>query len=466
MANRHIGFTETVLRDAQQSLIATRMPFSEMEPILSKLDAAGYHSLECWGGATFDVCMRFLNEDPWERLRKLKAGLPNTKLQMLLRGQNILGYKHYPDDIVRRFVKAAVKNGIDIIRIFDALNDVDNLKVAIETAVESGAEASGAISYTTSPVHTREMYVNLAKEMVNMGCQSICIKDMAGILTPANAYGLVSALKDALPSNVPVIMHTHSTAGMAFMTYMKGIEAGADVIDTAISPFSGGTSQPTTESLHVALTQLGYETGLDEPTLYEIADYFKGVRAKFIEDGTLNPISMGTDTQCLNYQIPGGMLSNLLSQLKSLNASDKFDEALLETPRVREDLGFPPLVTPTSQLVGTQAVQNVLAGERYKNVGAEVRAYCRGEYGRTPAPINPEIQKLILGDEKPIEGRFAATLPSDTFEKTAEELGETARCEEDVLSYIAFPPVAEKFFEQRKADEEKVAKYSIEKIED
>ena len=466
MANRHIGFTETVLRDAQQSLIATRMPFSEMEPILSKLDAAGYHSLECWGGATFDVCMRFLNEDPWERLRKLKAGLPNTKLQMLLRGQNILGYKHYPDDIVRRFVKAAVKNGIDIIRIFDALNDVDNLKVAIETAVESGAEASGAISYTTSPVHTREMYVNLAKEMVNMGCQSICIKDMAGILTPANAYGLVSALKDALPSNVPVIMHTHSTAGMAFMTYMKGIEAGADVIDTAISPFSGGTSQPTTESLHVALTQLGYETGLDEPTLYEIADYFKGVRAKFIEDGTLNPISMGTDTQCLNYQIPGGMLSNLLSQLKSLNASDKFDEALLETPRVREDLGFPPLVTPTSQLVGTQAVQNVLAGERYKNVGAEVRAYCRGEYGRTPAPINPEIQKLILGDEKPIEGRFAATLPSDTFEKTAEELGETARCEEDVLSYIAFPPVAEKFFAQRKADEEKVAKYSIEKIED
>ena len=466
MANRHIGFTETVLRDAQQSLIATRMPFSEMEPILSKLDAAGYHSLECWGGATFDVCMRFLNEDPWERLRKLKAGLPNTKLQMLLRGQNILGYKHYPDDIVRRFVKAAVKNGIDIIRIFDALNDVDNLKVAIETAVESGAEASGAISYTTSPVHTREMYVNLAKEMVNMGCQSICIKDMAGILTPANAYGLVSALKDALPSNVPVIMHTHSTAGMAFMTYMKGIEAGADVIDTAISPFSGGTSQPTTESLHVALTQLGYDTGLDEPTLYEIADYFKGVRAKFIEDGTLNPISMGTDTQCLNYQIPGGMLSNLLSQLKSLNASDKFDEALLETPRVREDLGFPPLVTPTSQLVGTQAVQNVLAGERYKNVGAEVRAYCRGEYGRTPAPINPEIQKLILGDEKPIEGRYAATLPSDTFEKTAEELGETARCEEDVLSYIAFPPVAEKFFEQRKAAEEKVAKYSIEKIED
>ena len=464
MADRHIGFTETVLRDAQQSLIATRMPFSKMEPILPKLDAAGYHSLECWGGATFDVCMRFLDEDPWERLRKLRAGLPNTKLQMLLRGQNILGYKHYPDDIVRRFVRASVKNGIDIIRIFDALNDVENLRVAIETAVEAGAEAQGAISYTTSPVHTREAYVKLAKDMVNMGVQSICIKDMAGILTPANAYGLVSALKDAV--DVPIIMHTHSTAGMAFMTYMKGIEAGADVIDTAISPFSGGTSQPTTESLHVALTQLGYDTGLTEATLYEIADYFKGVRGEFIEDGTLNPISMGTDTQCLNYQIPGGMLSNLLSQLKSLNASDKFDEALLETPRVREDLGFPPLVTPTSQLVGTQAVQNVLAGERYKNVGAEVRAYCRGEYGHTPAPINPEIQAKILGDEKPIEGRYADTLPTDTFEKAEAELGETARCEEDVLSYIAFPPVAEKFFEKRKANEEKVAKYSIEKIED
>lgn len=464
MANRHIGFTETVLRDAQQSLIATRMPFSDMEPILPKLDAAGYHSLECWGGATFDVCMRFLGEDPWERLRKLRAGLPNTKLQMLLRGQNILGYKHYPDDIVRRFVKKSVENGIDIIRVFDALNDVENLRVAIEAAVESGAEAQGAISYTTSPVHTREAYVKLAKEMAAMGVQSIAIKDMAGILTPANAYGLVSALKDAV--DVPIVMHTHCTAGMAFMTYLKGIEAGADVIDTAISPFSGGTSQPTTESLHVALTQLGYDTGLDEPTLYEIADYFKGVRAGFLEDGTLNPISMGTDTQCLNYQIPGGMLSNLLSQLKSLNASDKFDEALVETPLVRKDLGYPPLVTPTSQLVGTQAVQNVLAGERYKNVGAEVRAYCRGEYGRTPAPIDPEVRAKILGDDKPIEGRYADTLPTDTFEKAQAELGDTARSEEDVLSYIAFPEVAKKFFKQRQEDEEKVAKYSIEKIED
>ena len=464
MSTRKVGFTETVLRDAQQSLIATRMPYSDMEPILAKIDAAGYHSVECWGGATFDVCMRFLDEDPWERLRKLRAGMPNTKLQMLLRGQNILGYKHYPDDIVRRFVHASVRNGIDIIRIFDALNDVENLRVAIATAVESGAEAQGAISYTTSPVRTREAYVKLAREMADMGVASIAIKDMAGILTPANAYDLVSALKDAV--DLPIVMHTHSTAGMAFMTYLKGIEAGADVIDTAVSPFSGGTSQPTTESLHVALTELGYETGLDEKTLYEIAEYFKGVRAKFLDNDTLNPISMGTDTQCLNYQIPGGMLSNLLSQLKSLNALDKFPETLLETPRVREDLGFPPLVTPTSQLVGTQAVQNVLAGERYKNVGAEVRAYCRGEYGRTPAPINPEVRALILGDDKPIEGRFADTLPTDTFEKAEAELGETARCEEDVLSYIAFPPVAEKFFEARKEREERVVKYSIEKVED
>ena len=464
MANRQIGFTETVLRDAQQSLIATRMPFDAMEPILPKLDAAGYHSLECWGGATFDVCMRFLNEDPWERLRKLRAGLPNTKLQMLLRGQNILGYKHYPDDIVRRFVKASVENGIDIIRIFDALNDVENLRVAIEAAVESGAEAQGAISYTTSPVHTNEMYVKLAKQMVEMGVNSIAIKDMAGILTPANAYELVSALKDAV--DVPIQIHTHCTAGMAYMTYMKAIEAGVDIIDTAISPLSGGTSQPSTESLHVALSELGYETGLNGATLYEIADYFKGVRNGFIEDGTLNPISLGTDTQCLNYQIPGGMLSNLLSQLKSLNASDKFDEALAETPRVREDLGFPPLVTPTSQLVGTQAVQNVLAGERYKNVGAEVKAYCRGEYGHTPAPINEEVRAKILGDDKPLEGRYADTLPTDTFEVAQEKLGETARSDEDVLSYIAFPEVAEKFFVARKEAEENVAAYSIEKIED
>ena len=464
MGNRKVGFTETILRDAGQSLIATRLPYDKMEPILGALDKAGYYSLECWGGATFDVCLRFLDEDPWERLRKFKAAMPNTKLQMLLRGQNILGYKHYSDDVVRRFVRASVRNGIDIIRIFDALNDVDNLKVATETAVEEGAMASGAISYTTSPVHTNEAYVKLAKEMQAMGVSTICIKDMAGIMTPAAAYDLVSALKDAI--DLPVVMHTHCTTGTAFMTYLKAVEAGADVIDTAISPFSGGTSQPATETLCVALKELGYEVDLDEPTLYEIADYFKPVRAEYLADGTLNPISLTTDTQCLNYQIPGGMLSNLLSQLEMLNSLDKFEDALKETPRVREDLGYPPLVTPTSQLVGTQAVQNVLAGERYKNVGAEIKAYCRGEYGKTPAPINPEIREMIRACEKPIEGRYAETLPADTFEQAAAELGDTARCEEDVLSYIAFPPVAEKFFADRKEREERKVTYSITKADE
>ena len=464
MGNRQIGFTETVLRDAGQSLIATRLPFDKMEPILSKLDEAGYYSLECWGGATFDVCLRFLNEDPWERLRKLRAAMPNTKLQMLLRGQNILGYKHYPDDIVRRFVRAAVRNGIDIIRIFDALNDVDNLRVAIEETIDSGGMASGAISYTTSPVHTLDAYVKLGKEMAAMGVSSICIKDMAGIMTPKDAYDLVSALKDAI--DLPVVVHTHSTTGTAFMTYLKAVEAGADVIDTAISPFSGGTSQPATETLYVTLTELGYDVPLNEKVLYEIADYFKPIRAEYLEDGTLNPISLTTDTQCLNYQIPGGMLSNLLSQLQMLNSLDKFEDALRETPRVRADLGYPPLVTPTSQLVGTQAVQNVLAGERYKNVGQEIRAYCRGEYGKTPAPIDPEIRAKILGDDKPIEGRFAETLPKDAFEKAEAELGDRARCEEDVLSYIAFPPVAEAFFAARQEAEEQKVAYSITKVEE
>lgn len=459
---KKVQFTETVLRDASQSLIATRLPYSKMEPILETMDKAGYYSAECWGGATFDVCLRFLNEDPWERLRKIREKMPNTKLQMLLRGQNILGYKHYPDDIVRRFVRASVKNGIDIIRIFDALNDVNNLKVAIEETVKCGAMASGTISYTTSPVHTLEKYVEMVKELAQMGVGSICIKDMAGILTPQAAYDLVSAIKDAV--DLPVVMHTHCTTGLAYMTYLKGIEAGADVIDTAISPFSGGTSQPATETLAYALKEMGYDVALDQPTLYKIADYFKPIRNDYIKDSTLNPISMGTDTQCLNYQIPGGMLSNLLSQLKMLGASDKFDEALKETPAVRKDMGYPPLVTPTSQLVGTQAVQNVLAGERYKNVGAEIKAYCRGEYGRTPAPIDPEVRAKILGDEKPIEGRYADSLPTDTFEKAQATLGDTAKCEEDVLSYIAFPQVAEKFFEERKAREEKVCKYTIERI--
>ena len=457
-----VQFTETVLRDANQSLIATRLPMEKLEGILETMDKAGFYSVECWGGATFDVCLRYLNEDPWERLRKIKAKMPNTKLQMLLRGQNILGYKHYSDDIVRRFVRAAVKNGIDIIRIFDALNDIDNLKVAIEETVKSGALASGTISYTTSPVHTLEKYVDMVKEMAQMGVGSVCIKDMAGILSPKSAYDLVSAIKDAV--ELPVVVHTHSTTGLAFMTYLKAVEAGADVIDTAISPFSGGTSQPATETLAFALRELGYEVNLDDKVLLQMADYFKPIRAEFLADGTLNPISMATDTQCLTYQIPGGMLSNLLSQLKMLGALDKFDEALLETPRVREDMGYPPLVTPTSQLIGTQAVQNVLAGERYKNVGTEIKAYCRGEYGKTPAPIKPEIREKILAGDKPIEGRFAETLPADLFEKTKAELGDKAKCEEDVLSYIAFPPVAESFFEKRRQAEEKVVRYSVEAL--
>ena len=461
---KKVQFTETVLRDASQSLVATRLRFEQFAPILETIDRAGYYSVECWGGATFDVCLRFLNEDPWERLRRIRAAMPNTKLQMLLRGQNLLGYKHYSDDVVRRFVRASARNGIDIIRIFDALNDVQNLKVAIEETVNCGVMASGAISYTTSPVHTLAKYVQIVKEMKEMGVGSVCIKDMAGILSPKNAYDLVAAIKDAV--DLPVVLHTHCTTGLAFMTYLKAVEAGADVIDTAISPLSGGTSQPATETLDYTFRELGYDTGLDGDCLMKIADHFKPIRAEFLADGTLNPISMATDPQCLTYQIPGGMLSNLLSQLKGLGALDRFDEALRETPRVRADMGYPPLVTPTSQLVGTQAVQNVLSGERYKNVGAEIRAYCRGEYGRTPAPIDPAVRAKILGDEQPVQGRYADSLPADVFEKAAAALGDTARCEEDVLSYIAFPQVAEKFFAERRAAEEKMCRYSIEAVEE
>lgn len=456
---KKIRFTETVLRDANQSLVATRLPFDGFRPILKTLDGAGYHSVECWGGATFDVCLRYLGEDPWERLRKIRAEMPNTKLQMLLRGQNILGYHHYPDDIVRRFVRASVKNGIDIIRIFDALNDPRNIKVAVEETLACGAEAQAAISYTVSPVHTLQNYVELVKEFAQMGVGSICIKDMAGILSPKNAYELVSAIKDAVDK--PVAVHTHCTTGLAFMSCMKAAEAGADVIDTAISPFSGGTSQPATETLSYALSELGYDTGLCTASLDEAATFFKGIRNDALKKGLLNPISMATDTQCLSYQIPGGMLSNLISQLEAMNALDKLDEALLETPKVRAELGYPPLVTPTSQMVGTQAVQNVLAGRRYKNVGSEVKAYCRGEYGDPPAPMDPEVRSRILGGEEPIRGRYADTLPTDTFEKAMAELGDTATCEEDVLSYIAFPQVAESFFEKRSELREKRVRYTI-----
>ena len=455
---KKVQFVETVLRDANQSLIATRLPYDKFEPMLETIDKAGYYAAECWGGATFDVCLRYLHEDPWERLRKIRAKMPNTKLQMLLRGQNVLGYSHYPDDFVKLFVTKAVENGMDVIRIFDALNDVKNMKVAMEATNKAGAIASGTISYTTSPVHTHKKYVEMVKELKEMGAKTICIKDMAGIMGPKEAYDLVSAIKDAV--DLPIDLHTHSTTGLAFMTYLKAVEAGVDIIDTAISPFSGGTSQPSTETMAYALRQLGYEVDLDDACTKKIADYFKGVRDEYIKDGTLMPKSLTTDTQCLTYQVPGGMLSNLLSQLKQMNALDRFDEALLETPKVRADLGYPPLVTPTSQMVGVQAVRNVLDGERYKTVSKEIKAYCRGEYGTTPAPINPEIQKKILGDEKPITGRYADTL-EPVVDKTRKQLEGVARSDEDVLSYIAFPNLAEKFFQERKEKEENTATYSI-----
>ena len=453
-----VQFVETVLRDANQSLIATRLPFEKFEPMLETIDKAGFYAVECWGGATFDVCLRYLGEDPWERLRKIRAVVKNTKLQMLLRGQNVLGYSHYPDDFVKLFVKKAVENGIDVIRIFDALNDVDNMKVAMEATANAGAIASGTLSYTTSPVHNHKKYVEMVKELKNMGASTICIKDMAGIMGPQEAYDLVSAIKDAV--DMPIDLHTHSTTGLAFMTYLKAVEAGCDIIDTAISPFSGGTSQPATETLAYALRQLGYQVDIDDAATKQMADYFKTVRDQFIADGTLMPKALATDTQCLTYQVPGGMLSNLLSQLKQMNALDKFDEALIETPKVRADMGYPPLVTPTSQMVGVQAVRNVLDGERYKTVSKEIKAYCRGEYGRTPAPIDEAIKARILGDEKPIEGRYADTL-APIVDPTRQKLGDLARSDEDVLSYIAFPNLAEKFFEERKAKEENSVTYSI-----
>lgn len=457
-----VNFTETVLRDANQSLVATRLPYSKFAPILKEMDKAGYYSVECWGGATFDSCLRFLNEDPWERLRNIKKDMPNTKLQMLLRGQNLLGYKHYPDDVVRKFVEYSVKNGIDIIRIFDALNDIRNIRVAVEETIKHGAHASGTISYTTSPVHNLESNVKLAKDMENMGVSSICIKDMAGVMSPSEAYDLVKALKENV--KVPIVVHTHCTAGLAFMTYLKAVEAGADVIDTATSCFSGGTSQPATETLAYALRGLGYEVDLDDKVLNKVNSFFAPIRNEFIADGTLDPLVMATDTACLDYKVPGGMLSNLVSQLKMQNAMDKFDEVLAEVPKVRADLGYPPLVTPMSQMVGVQATQNVLLGERYKAIGKEVKAYVRGEYGKAPGEIDKDIVKKVLGDETPITHRPADDLAPE-FDKTKAELGDIAKCDEDVLSYIAFPQVADKFFAERKKKEENTVVYTIKRID-
>ena len=457
-----VNFTETVLRDANQSLIATRMPFSDFEPVLAELDKAGYYSLECWGGATLDSCLRYLNEDPWERLRKIRKACPNTKLQMLLRGQNLLGYKHYPDDVVRAFIRKSVENGIDIIRIFDALNDVRNIEVAVDETLKCGAHASGTICYTLSPIHNLENYVQLAKKIEALGVQSICVKDMAGIMSPKEGYDLVKALKENV--KVPIVVHTHSTTGLGFMTLLKCVEAGADVIDSAISCFSGGTSQPATETLVYTLKQYGYEVDVDEAVCKKINDFFKPIRAKALESGLLNPVVMGTQTDALLYQIPGGMLSNLVAQLTAQKKLDKLDEVLLETPRVREDLGYPPLVTPMSQMVGVQATANVLAGERYKNISKEVKSYIKGEYGQAPGKVSEELQKLVLGDEKPFTGRFADTL-APGMEEAKAYLGDKATCEEDVLSYIAFPTQAEAFFEKRDAKKNSTFTYTIKRID-
>ena len=441
-----IKFTETVLRDANQSLVATRMPQKDFIDILDTINQAGYYSVECWGGATFDSCLRFLDEDPWERLRLIKKHIPNSKLQMLLRGQNILGYRHYPDEVVRLFVRHSIQNGIDILRIFDALNDFRNIEVAVDETLKCGGHAQGTICYTISPIHNLESYIRMGKELEQMGVHSICIKDMAGIMSPQEAFDLVSALKANV--SLPIVVHTHSTTGLGPMTYMKAVEAGADCIDCAISSFSGGTSQPATESLNYALKQMGFESGLKEDVLKQINDFFKPVKDKYVASGLLDPYVLSTDTDALTYQIPGGMLSNLVSQLKQQNAIDRLPEVLAETPRVRADLGYPPLVTPMSQMVGVQAATNVLVGERYKNISKEVKAYIRGEYGQAPGTVDPELIKKVLGDEQPITGRYAETLAPE-FDAAKAKLAGIAESDEDVLSYLAFPQIAEKFFANR-----------------
>lgn len=444
---RKINITETVLRDANQSLAATRLSFEQFAPILNELDNAGYYSLECWGGATFDSCIRYLNEDPWERLKKIKTIAKKTPLQMLLRGQNLLGYKHYPDDVVRKFIKMSVYYGMDIIRIFDALNDFRNIEVAMDETKKQGAHAQGCIVYTVSPIHNIESYIQLAKQLEIMGADSICIKDMAGLIMPQIAYDLVKSLKETV--KLPVILHSHSTNGIAEMSYLKAAEAGVDGIDCAISSFSSGTSQPPTESLHFALKNMGFETGLNEKQLKIVNDHFKPIREKFLETGVLDAKVLTPQPEALTYQIPGGMLSNMISQLKNQNAIDKLDAVLNEVPRVREDLGYPPLVTPMSQMVGTQATVNILTGERYKMILKEVKAYCKGEYGKAPGKINEELLKKALGDEKPITTRYADTL-EPAFDKTKEELKDLTTEDEDILSYLLFPQIAEEFIKNKK----------------
>ena len=461
-----VQLTETVLRDANQSLMATRLPYSDYEAILADMDKAGYYSVECWGGATFDSCLRYLDEDPWERLRNIRKHMPNTRLQMLLRGQNLLGYKHYHDDVVEKFVELSIKNGIDIIRIFDALNDFRNLGTALDATMKYAKAktiASGCISYTQSPVHTVDKYVKMCKELKKMGFKTICLKDMAGTMSPYEAEHLIKGIKDAV-GDMPLILHTHCTTGMAYMTITKAIESGIDVIDTATSCFSGGTSQPATETMFYALQQYGIETGLNEEVINKVNDFFKPIKEGYVADGTLNPKRLATDSNALVYKVPGGMLSNMIANLTDMKAMDKFDAALAEIPAVRADLGYPPLVTPLSQMVGNQAVTNVLLGERYKQISKEVKNYIKGEYGIAPAPVSKELETKVLGEGgKPVDCRIEdAKRTGEDFNAAKAALGDLARSEEDVMSYICYPDQTKKFLEARKAKEENVATYVIE----
>ncbi len=441
-----VKIVDTALRDGSQSLLATRLTTEEILRVAPLLDKAGYYALEVWGGATFDACLRFLDEDPWERLRAIRKACPNTKLQMLFRGQNILGYHHYPDDIVEKFVQKSIENGIDIIRVFDALNDIRNLKSAVDACKKYKGHCQIALSYTTSPVHTVSYYVELAKEIEKMGADSLCIKDMAGVLLPEDAYSLISQLKKG--TNLPIELHSHCTGGICELTYRRAIEAGVDIIDTALSPLSGGTSQPSTEAFNYALKGTKYDPKLDQDKLDEAAAILNPIKQKYLKKGILNPKALSTNPSILKYQVPGGMLSNLMSQLEKQGAMDKYDEVLKEVPRVRKDLGYPPLVTPLSQMVGTQAVMNVITGERYKMVPKEIKDYLHGLYGKAPAPVNEEVRKKIIGGDETITYRPADKLAPE-FEKLKKEYKKIAKCDEDVLSIALFEQVAIAFLKRK-----------------
>ncbi|MSS64341.1 oxaloacetate decarboxylase subunit alpha [Velocimicrobium porci] len=454
-AKKPVKITETILRDAHQSLIATRMTTEQMLPIIDKMDKVGYHSVECWGGATFDASLRFLKEDPWERLRKLRDGFKNTKLQMLFRGQNILGYNHYADDVVEYFVQKSIANGIDIIRIFDCLNDIRNLQTAVKAANKEKGHAQVALSYTLGDAYTLDYWTDIAKKIQDMGANSLCIKDMAGLLTPYKAEELVKALKESV--SIPIDLHTHYTSGVASMTYLKAVEAGCDIIDTAMSPFALGTSQPATEVMAEVFKETPYDPKFDQALLAEIAEYFRPIREHALETGLLNPKVLGVNIKTLMYQVPGGMLSNLVSQLKEMGQEDKYYEVLEEVPRVRKDFGEPPLVTPSSQIVGTQAVLNVVTGERYKMVTKESKKLLSGEFGQTVKPFNKEVQKKCIGNTKPITCR-PADLIKPQLKEIEKEMARYKQQDEDVLTYALFPQVATEFFEYREAQQKKVDK--------